>query len=92
MHFLVLDTPYSNVFVKRLLSAGDVPTFIMNLSVITNLPQLTAHIIRASGSRKCMQPDVPLHVRAVRNTCVWVMYIYSHMPNDMLHSGTSSSD
>jgi hypothetical protein len=35
---LVLDTHYSDVFVKRLLSAGDVPTFIMSLSVITDLP------------------------------------------------------
>ena len=35
---LVLDTHYSDVFFKHLLSAGDVPTFIMNLSVITDLP------------------------------------------------------
>ena len=35
---LVLDTHYSDVFIKRLLSAGDVPTFIMNLSMITDLP------------------------------------------------------
>jgi len=31
---LVRDSHHSDVFVKRLLSAGDVPTFIVNLSVI----------------------------------------------------------
>jgi len=35
---LVLDTHYSDVFFKQLLSAGDVPPFIMNLSVVTDLP------------------------------------------------------
>lgn len=35
---LVPDTHYSDVFFKHLLSMVDVPTFIMNLSVITDLP------------------------------------------------------
>jgi hypothetical protein len=40
-HFIVmysLNFFIQKVFVKRLLSADDVPTFIMSLSVITDLP------------------------------------------------------
>jgi hypothetical protein len=90
--FWVLDTHYSDVFVKHLLSAGDVPTFIMSLSVIKDLTLVNCQHNSCPGCRKCMQPDVPLHVRAVRNTCGWVMYAHSHVHSDMLHSGISSSD